>query len=86
MTPASAWSVAGERIPHGAPVRIAGEACLLEPDLASMDGVAKRPHQTHATHHEPSEPVEIQTDGGIMAEIDREPTWVELRNGRIIND
>lgn len=77
-------SVAGERFPHGSPVRVEGDACFLEPELERMHGVTRRPPQTTATHHETGEPVDILTDGDVLAEIDRQACFVTLQDGRIV--
>ena len=78
-------SLAGERMPHGSPVRIRGRACFIERDDRRVDGVTKRPHQTAATHHEKGEALLIETDGWIRSELDGSGRFLELREGKIIN-
>ena len=79
-------SVAGEPNKHGSPVRRNGGRCFLELDLTRIDGITCRPHQANAaTRHEKGEALEIQTDGGIMAELGRHPRFVELRGGKVLD-
>jgi hypothetical protein len=75
---------AAKRMPHGSLVRIERGRALLEPDLARAQGVTKRPHVTHATHHARNEQLLVETDGGIMADVGGSARWVEIRNGRIV--
>lgn len=78
-------SRAGERMPHGSPVRIRDRACFLERDDRRVDGVTKRPWVTRATHHEKGEDLLVLTDGAIKSERDGDFRWLELRRGRIAN-
>jgi hypothetical protein len=78
-------SIAGERMPHGSPIRFDGRRCFLERDDRRVEGVTKRPSQTFATHHEQGEPLLVQTHGGIKSERDGVGRWLELQNGKIAN-
>lgn len=76
-------SIAGERMPHGSPVRIVGRKCFVELDDAKVDGVTKRPWISAVAHHEQGEVLQIQTSGGIKAERAGVGLWFELDRGRV---
>ncbi|TMJ18998.1 MAG: hypothetical protein E6G92_04080 [Alphaproteobacteria bacterium] len=87
MRPGTIAAIAGERMPHGSPVKIDGRRrCFLEFDERKMGGVTRRPPQTFATHHEKGEPLDVATDGGILADFGGTIRFVDLRNGRPDND
>lgn len=75
-------AIAGERIPHGSPVRIVDETAFIERDLARADGITRRVNA--ANHVEEGEPADVLVDGGLLAEL--EPgriAWAEICKGRI---
>lgn len=76
-------SIAGERMPHGSPVRIVGRECFVEADNDLVDGVTKRPWVTDVTFHEKGEALQIQTSGGIKAERAGVGLWIVLHRGRV---
>lgn len=86
MRPDTVAAIAGERLPHGSPVRIDGRRrCFLELDERKTGGVSRRPPQTFATHHEKGDPVDVATDGGILADWGGSTRFVDLRAGRVVD-
>lgn len=76
-------SIAGERMPHGSPVRFVGGECFMEADDALVDGVTKRPWVTAVTHHEKGEQLLVQTSGGIKADRAGVGLWIVLHRGKV---
>jgi len=75
---------AAEPIIYGSPVQVI-DGKVYPAALVTMQGIARRPIMSdHDRHYLPGEEVRIKTDGDIMMELDAVPSWVILKDGRIL--
>lgn len=76
-----------EEIPFGSPVRCNDDGHLIKSDVARMFGIATRhPRSSLWNFWLVGERVKYQSEGHIMAEIDGQSQWVELRKGKICQE
>jgi len=76
--------VAGADGDHGAWWRQQGRKAFPDPELREPGGIAAGPHPAGGRISR-GEPLQLQTAGGVMADLGEGPVWVELAGGAIVN-